>query len=356
MRNGLMRNAHDSTIKEEKKNNRHNRHTKSESEGCHQSSKQPLSLLHPLCFKHHDTMNRCHGARYRGSNDKAVHKVPHRLCCPEMGSVFVCCACLRPFDTLGSLDRHQQNQCDDWNALNRIHNGYNRQFHQGLAPPGTTAPRQIMGEQYRLVVNRHGLPPWVIMDQEDHWGPYNPIRPPRTWVGNTAWSNVTFDFLLHDVLNNFPPPLLQEPRPDPRAVAVRRAMGNRNNVSLLHETHIADETQDKIAICNFMEAHPGFRQFFCLHPGNNIPGADFRNTSLYRAKYGDPPGLPLPVHVPLALPNEGVAGAGSVGGVGPMIALHRAQNANVPLHQGMTDDEVAKGVFNIFGTPRRHHG
>ena len=121
---------------------------------------------------------RSNGSRYRHQNDREVYFYPPHDCAPEWGGRFTCVACWQ--HGIGDLERHRKQHCPNWNALNRINNGFERQFNAGMAPPNVVQPFRLLGEHYRMVKGRHGIMPHHIMRwQDEDWGPYTPMVTPR---------------------------------------------------------------------------------------------------------------------------------------------------------------------------------
>ena len=214
-------------------------------------------------------------------------------------------------------------------------------------------PCNIIGEHHRLVRQHCNLPPFVIMHQSDNWGPFDPIIAPEG-LGLTSWDGQSHHNLLQDLLMTLPPSIARCPRPDHRAVALKRALANRHSASLNHETHAGDEHSDMLALDRFFAANPNAVTDCQNHPGNNVPNNDFVNTSIFRANpmHNVPNGAPMPVWVPLAPPNEGVARSGREG-LGREAQAFRLANLANPCVAGRTANEVGRGNFNVVGTPRR---
>ena len=294
----------------------------------------------------------CNGARFRGANDDATPTVTGRIVCPEIGTTLVCCACFRALPGNADLARHQKSQCNDWNALNRIHCGYYRQHGEGLGPPGLP-PCNIVGEHCRLVRDHCNLPAWVIMHQADNWGPCDPIvAPPGLAI--TSWNGVSCHFLLQGLLNLVPPSIAECPRPDHRTVALRRALANRGTASHTHEIHASDEHADMLAINRFFACNPNAVTDFENDPNNQVPNNDFANTNIFRSDANNhvPLGAPLPRWVPVNPNNEGPARSGRAG-VGGAAEAFRLANMNNACVQGRNANQVRNGNFNMVGTPRR---
>lgn len=317
--------------------------------------------------------NRCNGARFRGPNEQRVATVPHRVYCPEIGTHLVCCACFRDMGVgtkSTDLYRHQREHCDDWNALFKIHNGYVRQFHQGRAPMNVQSPRHILGEHYRLVRDFFHLPPHVIMDQGHDWGPYDPIQPPPGSAPNILWAGISYEVLLVGALARLPPTMAWEPRPDVRAVAVRRAIADRHNTSYHHEIAVLEEQRDLQAICRFMEEHLPLQKALvqangtAANPAGGIPGNDWHNTAIYHSLHPAGAGAvmfppvagavpPTPHWCEIAAAGQGVAGTGSVG-VAQSLVNFQAAHANNQFVAQIPPRELRRGRIRMGGTPRRH--
>jgi hypothetical protein len=212
------------------------------------------------------------------------------------------------------------------------------------------APRDILGEHYRLVRDHYNLPPYVIMHQADTWGPYDPIISPQG-MALSAWENRSYEYLLVNMLNSLPPTMQRAPRPELRSTALRIASGNKHERSLTHEYHKADEMQDMQAVAGFLACHPPINIFMANVPAYQIPGQDWRNTEIFQSKYG-PVNNVAPRWMAMDTQGHGVAGVGHVG-VSHSAAQHRAQNLGNVVYQNVSANDAETGKFNIMGTPRR---
>lgn len=296
---------------------------------------------------------RANGTRFRSQNDRVQPHVVKNDSAPEWGGRFTCVACWR--HDITDLERHRKRDCDDWNALNRINNGFVRQFNAGMAPPHHTSPEILLGEHYRLVKGRFNLLPHHIMRyQTEDWGPYDPLEaPPGALV---SWRGLSYHELLGRVLHSLPPSMKHAPRVCCCSRALLRSR-NGTTSSYIHERHTHDELMDMKAIGNFVEAHPVVLNLF-----NGFP---WHTTSLALAV----PAI-QPLHgegdwVNISRGGGGPAGTGGFpNGIAGSNIIHYqgfrlaqngignpAQFAN--LYQGRNGYDVARGQFTMPGTPHR---
>ena len=295
---------------------------------------------------------RVNGSRHRDDNDHFPYTNHTQVMMPELGTQMYCCSCGKGPHT--DLRRHQTRDCEDYNAHLRLHNGYHRQFNSGQAPPGVIQAYTIYGEHYRMVRDYFSITPAVIMAQHPAWGPYEPLTAlPNTH--NAPYVGVTYHQCLFLLLGSLPPSCAIVPRPDPRMAALRRVIADPGRRTQFSEYHRADETQDMIAIAEFMEAHPPAVHAIVNDPAYNI--GLWSQTSVYRAKNGQPGGLfhPNPqVWLPLSTPGRGIAGQGStVNGVLGSLVEHRAAHPNTILYHNTTMADTQQGVLNTPGHRRR---
>ena len=311
-------------------------------------------------------INDCRGTRWRGVNEVTITNVRGAICCPELGTDIICTSC---FCIVQDLVQHRSRYCSDFNAHVKLHNGYLRQFQQGMAGPHVIQEYILTGEIYRLVRNTYGLPAFWICRQADGWGPYDGIVVPDG-IQRPAWSpnpnnSVTYDDLVRQLMPRLPPTIRVPPRPDPRMTALSIAFSRPHDHSYTHECHAADELTDMRAVARFVAAHGQVRAFIEHWPLYNCP--DWGRTNIHRAEY--PPaagGLVTPaVWMSLAPPGQGVAGFGDTGIAGTNQNHHAhvfgaaLGGAHPPgqvnpyqFYQGVPAGQVG-GVFNMPGTPRR---
>ena len=271
---------------------------------------------------------------------------------PELGTAMWCVSCGEgPFL---DLRRHQVYACQDYNAHLRLYNGYIRQHANGTAPPNVgPAPFRLLGQIYRMMRDFFGITPAVVMAQDTAWGPYDPIKPLPHTIG-APYDNISYDNCRLVLLNNFPPAVVQEPRPDHRMLALQRYLADRRCRYQYAEYNLADEKVDLIAIANFMDANPAFKTFAENHPNFQCPR--WQDTIIHQTKHGippPPPGLfpPIPKWFNLNGFGQGIANQGHPpnGATGSILA-HRQNFPQHPLYSGTSTSETSTGVFN---TPTR---
>ena len=143
---------------------------------------------------------RSNGGRYRSQQDRENHHIREHDSAPEWGNRFTCVACWQ--HNIPDLNRHRNQHCEDWNALNRINCGFQRQWQEGRAPMDGTGAYPayapvLLGEHYRMVKGRYGILPHHIMRwQNENFGPYDPLQTPQGVY--TLWMGVTYHDLLFD--------------------------------------------------------------------------------------------------------------------------------------------------------------
>lgn len=309
-------------------------------------------------------VHKCNGARFRGRNDLTGVVYDDLIVAPEWGTRFICVACNEA--PVSSLHKHQLQDCSDWNAFNRINNGYKRQFNARQAPATQTQPLRLLGEHYRLIRDALILPPWIIMEQAFNWGPYTPLQVPHNAQGQFWWANRTYEACRLHVMAGLPDTMSIPPPPDHRTAALLTAHASDNTASLMHELHKADELNRLCIIAEFMEAHPDLRDQLVL----DTVGLDHWNQSaIYLAKNpttnhnptaNNPP---QPIWIPITPPGQGPAGTGAfmhnnVGGVTGKRLQHRAapgDGDNTSIARVLYDNVPPADVdhFNMVGSPRR---
>ena len=311
----------------------------------------------------------CAGANYRQGRNQVPINVRERLYYPEIGSMFVCVACQKCFS---DLQTHQRQKCSDYNALVKIHNGYIDQFHAGQAPPDVNQAYHIPGAVYHLVKVTFGLNAIDIVGPQGPWGPYSPI-PFRGRHGASAplWANLdalgynttTYNDLVIQVTNSFPPTFTTPVRVDPRMRGVHRALTDVHSYSILHEMHVEEEKLQMQHIQDFIDGNnPSLREHLEAHPILNVP--DWTHTYIYRAKH-PPTGAQLAenasVWLCLSPANGGVANQGR-DGIASSLTQHRnrveANPVGIPsanqIYEGLPAGAEIQGHFRMPGTPRRH--
>lgn len=311
----------------------------------------------------------CKGNKFRGHNDANLLHHPDRTLAPEHGTRYICVACNNPEPFL-NIAQHQGAECPEWNAFNRICNGYQRQFNDGTKPPTVTEAFRLTGEQYRLVRDSLLLGAWIIMNQDEFWGPYTPLQVPHGMMqGNPWWGGQSYEALRQAVMAGLPLTISTPPRPDTRVQAVLKANTNRM-FSPTHEIHKQDELRDMQAIQRFMDAHPYLVPIFCAL--NPLGITNWTTTAIYQSIYPPPhpaanvmnPQPPPPIWCPIAPQGQGPAGRGGhPNGVSGAREQHRNdvfQNVNqgLPFHRVAFSlyqnvDNRYGDTFNIPGTPGR---
>ena len=297
---------------------------------------------------------RANGARYRNQNDRVSNHVPRHDTAPEWGGRFTCVACWQ--HNIVDIERHRSQHCPDWNALNRINNGYVRQFNSGMAPPGVLLPLVLTGEHYRMVKGRFGIQAHHIMRwQDENWGPYDQLQcPPNSRMG---WENFTYDFLLMNTINSLPRSIALVPRPCTCTMALQRSR-NGTTHSYHNEKNTCDEFYDQRAVGNFMEAHHPLRGAYQHMPG----GAPWNTTQAFLSTGSNQPLNGMGHWVELAPPGMGICGLGNVGITDSNVQHFQqwqqnvaagAPNQQANLYQGKTANDIRQGSFAMPGTPRR---
>lgn len=298
-----------------------------------------------------NSLNSVAGARFRSENDERpeIGMVTTRIVAPELGTTFVCVACFQP---VGDLHRHQVGSCEEWNALNRIHKGYHRQFSDPtVRPVNQLEPYNILSEHYRLIRDHYGVTARDIMEQAADWGPYNPMRAP---LGTYRfWHGYSYDTVLQVLLIQIPPSIREHPRTDPRVYALLRALQNRRSVSHTHEVNKADEKQDLTAVCGFFERHANERNNVVNNPVYSVHNNDFRFTAFWQAKYGPPIPNANSAWLEMSGPNDGVARVGNQGIRDSVRQFAFFAAPNNPIVGGRSIQDLDNGIFNVNGTPRR---
>ena len=295
---------------------------------------------------------RANGTRFRAQNDREQPHIIKNDSAPEWGGRFTCVACWRHGIT--DIERHRKRDCDDWNAFNRINNGYLRQFNMGMAPAHTTAPQVLHGEHYRLVKGTFNLMPHHIMRyQTEDWGPYDPLQAPLGVIAN--WVGRSYNDLLDQVLNVLPPSIQHAPRQCSCSRALLRSR-NGTTSSYIHEQNSQDELMDMKAIGNFVEAHPHVNALF-----NHLP---WNQTGLAMAVNANQPLHSKGIWINLTRAAGGVAGTGAfpLGLAGTIITHYQGWRfanffglgnpANfADLYHNRTAADVARGLFTMPGAP-----
>lgn len=300
---------------------------------------------------------RSNGSRYRAQNDReVVHVVAHDIA-PEWGNLYTCVACWQ--HNLNDLTRHRQQFCEDWNPLNRLNLGFNRQFSQGLAPLDTNGNYPatayvLKGEHYRMVKGRYGIMPHHIMRwQDENYGPYDPLQaPPGVHV---FWSGFSYWQLLQETLLSLPISIATTPRDCSCSRALARSK-NGTSHSYFQEKNALDELADQAAVGQFMAAHPPIVGMY-----QGWSGVSWNNTQPRMARTSRVPLNGRGVWVDLAPPTQGVCGEGDRG-IAESNAQHFLQHqaavavgqptALSNLYQGKTINDARRGDYTMPGTPR----
>ena len=180
--------------------------------------------------------------------------------CPDVGTTFVCPACLKVHN---DLIRHERHDCDHFNALFRLNYGYHLDFCRGpMAVPavqGRTEAYRLSGELYRMMRDRYGLTPEVIMHQTDDWTPYTNMRNLPNRANQPDWENHSYDWQLQRLLATLPHTLKEPPRryfDSSYGIALTSVVNSHGTESLNHNLHEAQEVEDMRVIARFMEANP----------------------------------------------------------------------------------------------------
>ena len=301
---------------------------------------------------------RSNGGRYRNQNDREPHHIREHDSAPEWGNRFTCVACWE--HNIGDLDRHRKVSCEDWNALNRLNTGFQRQWQEGRAPNDPLTfmypdkPYVLMGEHYRMVKGKHGIMPHhIVRWQNENFGPYDALQVPpgafAPWAGQTYWN------LLVETLNSLPPSISETPIQCTCSRALQRSRNGMTH-SYHHEKNSMDELFCQNAIGNFMSAHPAMIGHYQTLTGIPWP---VTQTALSRGAF-------VPLHgqgiwVQLASPGIGICGVGDIGIAQSNAnhytlfqAMHGAGliGGQMNLYQGKTIDDARRGNFSMPGTPR----
>ena len=304
---------------------------------------------------------RSNGTRYRSDNDRVPDHVPRNDVAPEWGCQCTCVACWT--HGLPDLERHRRQSCDDWNALNRLNNGFVREFNAGMAPPNTLTPHVLSGEHCRMVKGRFGIMPHhIVRWQDENWGPYSPMdAPPDAAV---AWRGISYFVLLVSTLQSLPVTIALTPRQCPCSMALMRSR-NGTTHSCNNERNSCDEFLDQKAVGNFMAAHPFLIQRYEQQAAPLPLGAGVNTWQMHqpaRALLSNQPLAGVGDWVDLAPPGRGVCGLGDQGVAEGNVqhfqqcnlALAAGHPNNVAnLCQGKTVNDVRRGNFAMPGTPRR---
>ena len=292
--------------------------------------------------------------------------------CPPWGALFACEAC-GTFN-IRDIGDHRLRKCPEYSAFNRINNGIVRQFRAGLIPGNANGePPVINGQEYRYIRDAYNLPGLVIMQQHilsnnPSWGPNDRVIFPQGEDSPALRSNThTYMDLVMWLHQQLPRTFYTRPRPTSHSVAVRKHCTDPNNYNLNHMFHLEDENNDKVAVANFMDAHPQTQLDFQAHAPYNTPNWQLTNINV--AKHGRPPALMVAgnlvqqaiVDIDLAPLGEGICGAGGdPRGVASIGLDHRQHMMNNPgngnqygssLYTGKSANDVRNGRFT---TPRRH--
>jgi hypothetical protein len=301
---------------------------------------------------------RSNGGQYRNQNDCEPHHIREHDSAPEWGNCFTCVACWQ--HNIPDLTCHRNQHCEDWNALNRINCGFQRQYNEGRAPndPYTgfypDKPYVLTGEHYRMVKGRYGISPHHIMRwQNENYGPYDPLEsPPGVHV---IWTGITFWNILVETLNSLPPSIAEVPLQCTCLRALQRAR-NGTTHSYFHEKNALDELFCQNAVGNFMGAHPPLIGHY-----QNLTGVAWNTTQPFLARHSQQPLGRQGVWVDLATQGVGICGVGHCGiaesNVTHFLAYQAATMAGfggpqMNLYQGKTVHDARRGNFSMPGTPR----
>ena len=302
---------------------------------------------------------RCHGGRYRTQQDLQVHHIREHDMAPEWGNRFTCVACW--LHNIPDLARHRSRDCEDWNALNRINCGFQRQWQEGRAPNDAHGAYPafapvLYGEHYRMVKGRYGILPHHIMRwQSENYGPYDPLQTPPGV--HTIWAGFTYYALLLETLSSLPPSIAVPPLQCNCTRALQRSL-NGTTHSYHHEKHALDELLCQNAVGNFMATNlPLVAQY------QHWTGVPWNTTQPHFARSSIAPLNGRGNWVPLSPPGMGIALVGDIG-IAESNAQHWVQYqlglaggnpaATMNLWQGKTIDDARRGDFTMPGTPRHH--
>ena len=308
---------------------------------------------------------RSNGARFRQLHDRELVHISEHDSAPEWGNWFTCVACWEHGIT--DLVRHRSQFCDDWNALNRLNCGFQRQHKEGRAPleqDGSypTKAYVLKGEHYRMVKARYGVQPFHIMRwQHEDFGPYDSLRVPH---GNhMIFQGISYWTLLVETISSMPPSIGTCPR---QCVCSRALARSRNGTSrsYFHEMNAIDELNSQAAVGLFMDANP----FLIQHYENQMQGIllghgpTWNQTQPFFARQVPQPLGGQGVWVDLAPQNQGICGVGA-NGIANTNETHFNQHAanaltgalqtHMNLYHNKTQEDARRGNFTMPGTP--HH-
>ena len=303
---------------------------------------------------------RSNGTRCRQQADREVHHIREHDSAPEWGNRFTCVACWQ--HNIPDLTRHRNQHCDDWNALNRINCGFQRQWREGraaLESDGSCPARAhvLSGEHCRMVKGRCGiLPHHVVRWQNENFGPCDPLEVPQGV--NMLWRGFSCCNLLQETLMSLPTSISTVPRQCTCSRALMRSM-NGTAHSCHHEKNALDELVCQAAIGDFMGSHP-----FLVGACQNQMNVHWQTTQPFLARNSQQPLNGMGNWVDLSPPDQGVCGVGDRGiaesNAEHFLACTAAAVNGMPLQHmnlctGKTIHDARRGQFAMPGTPRRQN-
>lgn len=301
---------------------------------------------------------RSNGSRYRMQHERTNYHIREHDSAPEWGNRFTCVACWEHGIT--DLARHRSNSCEDWNALNKINCGFQRQWQEGRAPLGAMGqyPAKafcLTGEHYRLVKGRFGiLPHHIVRWQNENWGPYETlVAPPEVHV---VWRNISYWTLLQNTINSLPSSMAVIPQQCTCSRALMRSL-NGTTHSYHHEKNALDELNAQKAVGLFVDSH-----MFLRGQLQHIYGFGWQTTQPFLARVAPQPLNGTGNWIDLApVGGFGVAGVGDRGIAQTNVDHYNMYHTDVAagnvsqrmnLYQGKTVQDAQRGQFTMPGTPR----